>query len=120
MKTSKPGQKRDEINEKNERKKRKRKSSKVKTGEEKKKKQEVAVIPCVSAAGLQQVIHFVIFGVSGDESGCFGGEVVGGDALQTRDLEGETHRAQTGRSQTLQHAETTLKMRRSGMEIILK
>lgn len=51
------------------------------------------ILPGVPAAGLEQVADFVILGVPGDQGRCHGGEVVGGDALQARDLQSETHRS---------------------------
>lgn len=67
--------------------------------------------PGVPAAGLKEVADSVVLGVPGDQRRGLGGEVIGGDALQTRDFQSETHRAQTGRGETLQHTDTQLKQK---------
>lgn len=76
------------------------------------------IIPGVPAAGLEQVANSVVLGIPGDQRCSLGGEIIGGDALQARDFQSETHRAQSRRRQTLQHAKTVLKWRYE--EIILK
>lgn len=53
-----------------------------------------------------------MLGVSGNQRRSLGREVVGGDALQTRDLQSEAHRAQAGRRQSLQDMKAVLKERR--------
>lgn len=52
-----------------------------------------ALIPSVPAAGLEQVADSVVLGVPGNQRRSFGGEVVGGDALQARDFQSKAHRA---------------------------
>lgn len=71
-------------------------------------REDQLILPCILTAGVKQVTHSIILGVSADQSRSFGGEIIGGDAVQTWHLQSESHWSQARCCQRLQHTQTIL------------
>lgn len=58
-------------------------------------------LPCVLAAGVQQMIDSIKLGISANQSRSSGWKIIGGDTVQAGHFQSESHRSQARRCQSL-------------------